>query len=97
MILPIVLYGCENLCHIEGGIYIEGVGELGAEEDIWASEGQGNRRVEKTTLRSFMICNHQTLFGRSIKENEMGRACGMLRPSHVSSHSPSSGSLHKCD
>jgi hypothetical protein len=48
-ILPVVLYGCENLISdIKGGAQTEGVWEQGAEEDIWTEEGWGDGRVEKT-------------------------------------------------
>jgi len=33
---------------IEGGTQAEGVGEYGVEENIWAFEGRGNRRIEET-------------------------------------------------
>jgi hypothetical protein len=35
--------------HIDGGTLAEGFREQGAEEDIWAPEGEGNRGVEMTT------------------------------------------------
>ena len=36
---------------IEGGKEAEGVREQGAEENIWAYEGRGNKGVEKTTQK----------------------------------------------
>jgi hypothetical protein len=35
--------------HNEGGTQAEGVWEKGAEENIWALKGRGNRGVENTT------------------------------------------------
>jgi hypothetical protein len=32
---------------IKGGTYTEGIGEQGAEEDIWTEEGRGDWRVKK--------------------------------------------------
>ena len=37
------------VAHIEEGTQAMGVGEQGAEEDIWTLEGRRNRGVEKTT------------------------------------------------
>jgi hypothetical protein len=33
---------------IKGGTYTEGVGEQGAEENIWTQERRSGRRLEKT-------------------------------------------------
>jgi hypothetical protein len=39
IILPVVLYGCETFSHFKGGTYTEGVGEQGAEDNIWTEGG----------------------------------------------------------
>jgi hypothetical protein len=36
--------------------HIEGIGEKGAEEDIWGYEKRGNKRREDDIMRNFMIC-----------------------------------------
>jgi hypothetical protein len=42
----------------------EGVGEEGAEEDIWAKMDEVTESGEDYTTKSFMVCTpHQTLFG----------------------------------
>jgi hypothetical protein len=40
--------GVKLVSHTEGRTQAEGVQELDAEEDIWASEGQGKKGVETT-------------------------------------------------
>jgi len=64
-IFPVV-YGCATWSVIfEGRTYVEGVGEYGAEGAIWASVGQGNRKLEESAqMRSFRIFfPYQTLSG----------------------------------
>jgi len=36
------------VCHIKGGIYPQGLPELGVEENIWTYEDGSNMRVDKT-------------------------------------------------
>ena len=70
--MPVVLYECETL-----SLTLREELRLRVfEEDIWAQEGLGNRRIEKTTLRGALCCVLLTKYYTSnqIKNNEMGGA-----------------------
>jgi hypothetical protein len=47
-ILPVVLYGYENLSDIKGRAQSEGIWEQCAELNIWMKKGWNNSRLEKT-------------------------------------------------
>jgi hypothetical protein len=49
VILPVFVWAQNVVSHVQGGKQVKGIREQGAEEDIWALEGRGNKGVEKTT------------------------------------------------
>jgi hypothetical protein len=61
------------VCHIDGGIYPQGLPELDAEENIWTYEDGSNiESGGNCIMGSFMMCPPGQLPGIAVEDIEMG-------------------------
>jgi hypothetical protein len=66
----------KQISQIEVRTQSKGVGEQGAEKNVWTCKGGGNMRLKNCIMRSLMTCTaHKVLLGCIIKECEAGKAC----------------------